>query len=82
MNLHIMVQGFTFAPELVNGPITPAAGHAHVYVNGEKVARAYGPYLLLSGVETGDVVRVTLNANDHTTWGLDGMPLAAETIVP
>ena len=82
VNLHIMATGFAFAPEEVNGPVTPARGHAHVYVNGAKVGRAYGPYMLLDELDSGDIVRVTLNANDHTVWGLDGQPLTAETIVP
>lgn len=82
MNLHIMAPGFRFAPEEVNGAVTPAAGHAHVYINGMKVGRAYSPYMLLSNLESGDVVRVTLNANDHTAWAVDGQPLAAETTVP
>jgi len=82
MNLHIMAPGFRFAPEEVNGAVTPAAGHAHIYINGMKVGRAYGPYMLLSNLESGDVVRVTLNANDHTAWAVDGQPLAAETTVP
>lgn len=82
MNLQIMADGFRFAPEEVNGPGSPAAGHAHVYVNGAKVGRAYGPWMLLTGLASGDLVRVTLNTNDHGTWGLDGQPLAAEITVP
>ncbi len=82
MNLHIIADGFRFAPEEINGPVTPAAGHAHVYVNGTKVGRAYGPYYLLSDVPQGALIRVTLNANDHTNWGLNGQPLAGETIAP
>ncbi len=82
MNLHIMAPNFRFAPEEVNGPVTPAAGHAHVYVNGEKVGRAYGPYMLLSNIQSGDLIRVTLNANDHSTWGRNGQPVAAEITAP
>ncbi|MEJ6396920.1 hypothetical protein [Yoonia sp. 208BN28-4] len=79
-NLHIMADGFDWTPEAVNGPVT-GGGHAHVYVNGEKVARAYGPWVHLTDFPTeGPVtVRVTLNANDHSGWSLDGVPLATET---
>ena len=82
MNLHIMADGFRFAPDEINGPSTPAAGHAHIYVNEQKVGRAYGPWFLLSDVPEGATVRVTLNTNDHTVWAVDGQPLAAETTAP
>lgn len=82
LNLHIMAPGFTFAPEQVNGPVTSGTGHAHVYVNGEKVARAYGPYLHLTDVPAGAAIRVTLNANDHTAWAISGQPIAAEITAP
>jgi hypothetical protein len=82
-NLQIITHGFTWTPEEVNGPITPG-GHAHVYVNGEKISRAYGEWLHLAQIpEQGPItIRVTLNANDHTGWSIDGQPLAAEITVP
>jgi hypothetical protein len=78
-NLHIIADGFNWTPEQVNGPNT-AGGHAHVYVNGVKVARAYGPWLHLDDfpLQGPTLVRVTLHANDHTGWSVDGQPLAAE----
>ena len=82
MNIRLDTEGFIFTPEEVNGPNTPAAGHAHVYVNDEKVARMYGPYMQVTGIERGDVIRVTLNANDHTEWAVDGVPVAASVTVP
>lgn len=78
LNLHITADGFTFAPEQVNGPVTTGTGHAHVYVNGTKVARAYGPWMHLENVPEGAVIRVTLNANDHSAWAVDGTILMAE----
>lgn len=81
-NLKIIAPEFTFAPEQVNGPVTAGTGHAHIYVNGEKVARAYGPWMLLEHVKSGDLVRVTLNANDHSHWGVGDTPLATEITIP
>ena len=81
-DLHIMTEGFLFAPEQVNGPNTPGTGHAHVYVNGEKVMRAYGAWVHLDNVPEKATIRVTLNSNDHSGWGLDGMPIAAEVTAP
>lgn len=81
-NLQIVTNGFTFTPEDVNGPPVAGSGHAHVYINGEKIARAYSAYMHLANVPEGATVRVTLNANNHTVWGIDGQPIAAEVTVP
>lgn len=81
-NLHIMTEGFIFAPEEANGPSRTGTGHAHVYVNGEKIMRAYGAWVHLADVPANAVIRVTLNANDHSGWGLDGQPIAAEITSP
>ena len=78
-NLHIMADGFPWLPDQVNGEVGAPGGHAHVYVNGEKVARAYGPWLQLAHYPKGPVtIRVTFNANDHSQWTVDGAPLEAQ----
>ena len=77
-NLHIGITNFEFAPEAVNGPHVPGQGHAHIYVNGVKVARAYGPWMQLDALPKGEhTIRVTLNANDHTQLAVDGEPIEA-----
>ena len=79
-NLHIGVTGFAFAPEAVNGPHVPGQGHAHIYVNDIKIARAYGPWIQLSALPKGThTVRVTLNANDHSQLATGGIPIEAST---
>lgn len=80
-NLEIITTGFTFDPLNVNNDSAPGTGHAHIYVNGEKVARAYSPFMLIEDVTAGDVIRVTLNTNDHSGWGLNGTPIANEVTV-
>jgi len=77
-NLEVITTGFTFDPRNVNGAAVAGTGHAHIYVNGEKVARAYSPFTHLDFILPGDVIRVTLNANDHTGWGLGETPIATE----
>jgi len=72
---------FTFDPLNVNAASVPGTGHAHIYVNGAKVARAYSPFMLIEGVTPGDVIRVTLNTNDHSGWSLNGTPIAKEITV-
>ncbi|MEN8896805.1 MAG: hypothetical protein ABF248_12080 [Yoonia sp.] len=82
MNLFIDLSGFTFTPETVNTDPVAGTGHAHVYVDGVKKARVYAPWMHLADAPSGSTVRVTLNANDHTGWGIDGQPIAAEITVP
>jgi len=80
-NLEIITTDFTFDPLNVNAASVPGTGHAHIYVNGAKVARAYSPFMLIEGVTPGDVIRVTLNTNDHSGWSLNGTPIAKEITV-
>lgn len=81
-NLHMMTQNFRFTPEAVNGPHQPGTGHAHIYVNGTKLARTYGPWFQLTGLRGGDMVRVTLNANSHDELANGDTPIAAMITVP
>lgn len=81
-NLFVDVSGFTFAPQDVNQASEQGTGHIHVYQDGVKIGRFYSPWAHLVGLKSGSTIRVTLNANDHTAWGFNGMPIAAETIVP
>jgi hypothetical protein len=72
-NIWINTKNYTFTPETVNELNVQNEGHAHIYVNGEKVARVYGNWFHLSekylSKETNQV-RVTLNANDHGEWSV------------
>lgn len=81
-NLFVETTGFTFAPEHVNQASVQGEGHAHVYVNGEKIMRIYGPWVHIDSLPSGGLLRVSLNTNDHTEWGFDGMPIAAEMYIP
>lgn len=77
-NLHIGVTNFKFAPEAVNSGHIQGQGHAHVFVNGIKIARAYGPWFHLSALPKGEhQIRVTLNANGHSQLAINGQPVEA-----
>ncbi|WP_297773184.1 hypothetical protein [uncultured Roseovarius sp.] len=79
-NLHIDVENFAFDPKGVNGPHVPGHGHAHIYINDIKITRAYSPWMQLSALPKGEhVLRVTLNANDHSQLAVDGTPIEATT---
>ena len=81
-NLQILTTRFAFAPERVNQVHVPGEGHAHVYVDGKKYARLYGPWVHLESLGSGShEIRVTLNANDHREFTLDGVKIEAMTTV-
>ena len=82
VNLFFLTRGWTWSPENVGNPHVPGEGHAHIYVDGVKVGRAYGPYHYLSGLESGERhIRVTLNSNDHSDLIFEGQPVEASTMV-
>ena len=81
-NIHLVTEHFRFTPELVNNDPVQGEGHAHIYVNGEKIARLYGDWFNLSSddMQSGEnVIEVTLNANDHSEWVIDGQHIADST---
>lgn len=79
-NLHVTVDNFAFSPEGASLADVPGQGHAHVYVNGEKLARLYGEWMHIAALPKGDVtVEVTLNSNDHRPLAVDGTPIFART---
>ena len=66
-NVNLVTRNFQFAPEKVGGQPVTGEGHAHLYVDGEQVARVYGPWFHISKLPHGLVdITVTLNANDHS----------------
>ena len=76
-NLHIETTDFRYAPENASLEHRPGEGHAHVYINGGKYARIYGPWLHIPTLPKGKVtVEVTLNANDHRPLAVNGRPIA------
>lgn len=81
-NIYLDVENFTFAPEMVNQPHAANVGHAHLYLNGVKVARLYGTAYHLSDLPDGQhTITVTLNTNDHSDLALDGTLIEASVLV-
>ncbi|MDS1270898.1 hypothetical protein RIF23_11355 [Lipingzhangella sp. LS1_29] len=80
-NVHLDVTGFEFTPQHSGDDAVGGQGHAHLYV-GEDKHRLYGPWFHLpaeEGLGEGEhTISVTLNADDHTTWAVDGAPIEAE----
>ena len=81
-NVSVTTRNFAFAPEMVNQANVPRHGHAHLYVNGHKIARLYGPAFHIADLPEGrNTLLVSLNANDHSDLVLNGQPIAAEVVV-
>lgn len=82
LNVRIDTTGFAFAPLSVNGEHVSGEGHAHIYVDGVKVARVYGQWFFLGGLAAGEhEVRVTLTSNAHQPYVADGEPVEATVVV-
>lgn len=74
-NVHLSTDRFAFTPEQVGGKARPGEGHAHLYLDGEKIARLYSDWYYLSGdaVPKGKhALTVQLSADDHTAWAVNG----------
>ncbi|MEP1327278.1 hypothetical protein [Pseudophaeobacter sp.] len=81
-NLQVVPHNFRFAPENASSLDNPGEGHAHVYVNGSKLARLYGTWMHLSELPKGKVeVKVSLNTNSHSTLTVDGKAVDASVTV-
>lgn len=81
-NLEIKLTNFALAPERVNQANQPNEGHAHLYINGEKVTRIYSDWYYLSELPPGNnEIKISLNTNSHEFLIFEGKTIEdAETI--
>ena len=81
-NLEVQLANFEFAPSTVNEPGPQNEGHAHLYINGEKVTRLYSNWYHLPELSPGDnEIMVTLNTNVHEDLTVNGEIISATTVV-
>jgi hypothetical protein len=81
-NLILRTRNFRFAPQHASGKHVTGEGHAHLYVDGVKTTRLYGPAFYLGDLKPGrHTIRVTLNANDHRDYRRGGKLLAAQATI-
>ena len=79
-NVQILTENFKFTPAAINRDAVEGQGHAHIYVNGTKISRAYSNWFHLPAhiLQPGEnIVTVTLNANDHSEWAVDNTQIAS-----
>lgn len=72
-NLEVKVTHFSFAPERINTAAQPGKGHAHLYVNEQKITRLYGSWYYLENLPPGkNRITVSLNSNSHESLVYQG----------
>ena len=75
-NLRVSTENFRFTPARVNMANRMYEGHAHLHINGEKVARLYSEYYHLGALPEGTYeINVTLNSNNHDDYVVRGRPI-------
>ncbi len=81
-NVRIQTMNFIFAPHNVDMDPADGEGHAHLYVDDEKIARAYGEwYHIASLPEDAEMIYVALYANNHQPLVVDGKPISDMVLV-
>lgn len=81
-NLEIKLNNFTFTPENVNQANQPNEGHAHLYINGEKITRIYGNWYYLAELPSGNnEVKIELNTNSHESLMYQEQKIADQAII-
>ncbi|MBT2468085.1 hypothetical protein J7E97_09375 [Streptomyces sp. ISL-66] len=77
-NLQLTVKNFHFTPDSTGGAALRGAGHAHLELDGRKLARLYGPWFHLPAAQVpqgAHTLTVRLYADDHTAWAVSGKPV-------
>ncbi|MFJ8015271.1 hypothetical protein [Streptomyces sp. NPDC096339] len=77
-NLQLAVKNYRFTPDSTGGAALAGAGHAHLELDGHKLARLYGPWFHLPAAQVPEgthTLTVRLYADDHTAWAVAGKPI-------
>lgn len=81
-NVKVEPTNFTWAPDKAGSADAPGQGHGHIYVDGVMVGRVYGTWYHLDALTPGQHdVRVTLNANSHAEYAVNGAVVEATVSV-
>jgi len=77
-NIQLMTKNFIFSPQNAGKDDVMGEGHAHLFVNGKKVARVYGDWVHLNVGKGTSKVKVNLTTNSHKDYFYNGKPVEAE----
>lgn len=77
-NIQVMTTNFKFAPENAGKEDVMGEGHAHLFVNGKKVARVYGEWVHLTLGKGQNKVKINLTTNSHKDYFWQGKAVESE----
>jgi uncharacterized membrane protein YphA (DoxX/SURF4 family) len=80
-NLHLMTKNFKFTPENSGKSDVPGEGHAHLFLNGKKIARIYGNWFHTSLPKGKNTIKVNLTTNSHKDYYIQDKPIESQTDV-
>ncbi|UCC87187.1 MAG: fasciclin domain-containing protein [Anaerolineales bacterium] len=81
-NVRVQTLNFTFAPHHVGREPAAGEGHAHLYIDGVKIARIYGEWYHLESLpEDAEMITVGLYANNHQPLAIDGVKITDTVMI-
>ena len=81
-NFQVVTENFGFSPQNASLENVLGEGHAHIYVDGDKLGRLYTDWFHIASLEPGThEIRVSLNGNNHAPYYYAGMPVESLVIL-
>jgi hypothetical protein len=81
-NIRVQTLNFIFAPQNVNQDPRAGEGHAHLYVDGVKIARLYGEWFHIESLpENAEMITLSLYANNHQVLSANGVEISDMVMV-
>ncbi len=81
-NVRVQTLNFVFTPQNVDQDPVMGEGHAHLYVDGVKIARLYGEWYHLDILpDDAEMITVVLYANNHQPLAVDGVEISDQVMV-
>ena len=85
-NVHVKTTNFVWRPEMASKKYFVGEGHAHVYLDGQKIMRIYNEWFHLNtyqfATRAGEqLLSIEFVGNDHAPYAIRGVPIGIEQIV-
>jgi hypothetical protein len=85
-NVHVVTSNFRWRPEMASKQHVMGEGHAHVYLDGQKIMRIYNEWFHLNtyqfATRAGEqILSIEFVGNDHAPYTIQGTPIGVEEIV-
>ncbi|MCF6521899.1 hypothetical protein [Streptomyces sp. JJ36] len=77
-NVQVKTERYRWAPGKAGQQAAGGEGHAHLYLDGERIARLYGEWFHVPADAVPDgphELSAILTASDHSAWAADGRPI-------